>query len=106
MQVNLTSVAFDPVAFSSLKSKAFSFPLSRFPFPSHPSTCLWSRLSRLSSSGPRLQVEPGEEADPGSPRGAGDDGVSPSGCSEAQSVLEPRDGAAHQRQQVTDLTGV
>lgn len=53
-----------------------------------------------SSSGSRLQVEPSEEADPSSQRGAGEDRVSSSRCTEAQPLLEPWDRAAHQQQQV------
>lgn len=60
----------------------------------------WLPASHPFSSRSGLQVEPGEEADPGSPRGTGHDRVPSSGRPQAQPVLEQRDGAAHQQQQV------
>ena len=57
-------------------------------------------LFRALSRGPRLPAEPGAQAGPCRAGGPGDDGVPSQGGPETHPVLEPRDRAAHQQQQV------
>lgn len=81
-----------PAIFSLLSSSPLLFP-SVLLFWLYPTFCTFS-------SGSRLQVKPSKKIDPSRQRGTGYDRVSASCCPEAQPVLEPWDGAAHQQQQV------